>query len=177
VVWGSLGKVKHFFPLVQRNRILKRLFDTVSEAQMDRMIGVLNNLLSSPCVKNEILLDLGKAHKHLYISAVEFDKFIMLWIREHQKDVHFVTRAMPIIDKLRSYFVMADERKVLDFCHMLKASQVLSSKFQGVKEHKMKSLCAATYKYLETAEKDTLSDNIWIWPPCCISICRWLMTN
>jgi len=145
-VWGSLG---------QRNRILKRLFFTVSESQMDRMIGMLDNLLSTPCVKQETLVDLGAAHKHLYISRIEFDKFIMLWIREHQKDVHFVTRAMPIIDKLRSYFVMADERKVLDFCHMLRVSQVLSSRFQGVKEQKVRSLCAATYKYLETAKKNT----------------------
>jgi len=154
VVWGSLGKVKHFFPLVQRNRILKRFFVNVSESQMDHMIGVLDNLLSAPCVKQETLVDLGETHNHLYISGVEFDKFIMLWIREHQKDVHFLTRAMPTIDKLRNHFVMADERKVLDFCHMLKISRVLSSRFQGFTEHKMRSLCAATYKYLETAKKD-----------------------
>jgi len=155
VVWGSLGKVKHFLPLIQRNRILKRFFVNVSESQMDRMIGMLDHLLSKPCVKQETIVDLGVAHKHLYISGVEFDKFIMLWIREHQKDVLFVTRAMPTIDKLRNHLVMAHERKVLDFCHMLKVSRVLSGRFQGFKEHKLRSLCAAPYKYLETAKTDT----------------------
>jgi len=129
----SLGKVKHFFPLVQRNRILKRLFITVSESQMDRMIGMLDKFLSTPYLKQETLVDLGVAHKHLYISGVEFGKFILLWIREHQKDVHFVTRAMPTIDKLRNHFVLADERKVLDFCHILKVIRVISSRFQGFK--------------------------------------------
>jgi len=119
------------------------------------MIGMLDNLLSTPCVKQETKVDLGLAHKRLYISGVEFDEIIMLWIREHQKDVHFVTRAKPTIDKLRNHFVMADERKVLDFRHMLKVSRLLSSRFQGFKEHKIRSLCAAPYKYLVTAKKDT----------------------
>jgi len=122
---------------------------------MDRMLGMLDSLLSKPYVKKETLVDLGMSHKRLFISGVEFDEFIMLWIREQQKDVHFVTGVMPIIDKLRDHFVMADERKVLDFCHMLKVSRVLSSRLKGFKERKMRELCAATYKYLETAEKDT----------------------
>merc|ERR550534_1546673 len=155
VVWGSLGKLTHFFPLVRRNSILKRQFEDVTPCQMERMTDMIENLLSAPDVKKGTLLELGKRHKHRFISGIEFDQFIMLWIREHQKDVHFVTRAMPIIDQLRSHFVMADERKVLDFCHMLNVSRVLSSRFKGFKVHKMRALCAATYKYLETAEKDT----------------------
>jgi len=155
VVWGSLGKVKHFFPMVRRNPILKRQFEDVSEAQMECMIEMLSTLLSTPNVKNGTLVELGMRHKHLFISGVEFDTFIMLWIREHQKDVHFVTRAMPIIDQLRSHFVMADERKVLDLCHMLKVSRVLCSWAKKFKECKMRSLCAGTLKYLETAQKDT----------------------
>jgi len=157
VVWGSLGKVKHFFPLVQRNSILKRQFEDVNPGQMERMIEMIENLLSKPNIKKRTLLELGKRHKHRFISGIEFDTFIMLWIREHQKDVLFVTRAMPIIDQLRSHFVMAHERKVLDLCHMLKVSWVLSSwiKVKNFKEFKMRSLCAATLKYLETAQKDT----------------------
>jgi len=155
VVWGSLGKVNHFYSLVRRNPTLKRQFDDVSEAQMDCMIEMLSNLLSKPNVKSGTLLELGMRHNHLFISGVEFDIFILLWIREHQKDVHFVTRAMPIIDQLRSHFVMADERKVLDLCHMLKVSRVLCSWAKGFKECKMRSLCAGTLKYLETAQKDT----------------------
>ena len=114
VVWETLGKIKHFLPLVRRNPILIRQFDDVSEAQMERMIVMLNNMLSTPNVKNGTLVELGMRHKHLFISGVEFDTFIVLWIREHQKDVHFVTRALPIIDQLRIHFVMADERKVLE---------------------------------------------------------------
>jgi len=155
VVWGSLGKVKHFLPLVRRNSILKRQFDDVSPSQMERMTEMLDNLLSTPNVGSRTLLQLGEQHKHLFISGIEFDTFIMLWIREYQKDVHFVTRAMPIIDRLRSHFVMAHERKVLDLCHMLKVSWVLSSWIKNFKECKMRSLCAATLKYLETAQKDT----------------------
>jgi len=93
-------------------------------------------------------------HISVFISLVlnvEFDEIIMLWIREHQKDVHFVTRAKPTIDKLRNHFVMADERKVLDFRHMLKVSRLLSSRFQGFKEHKISSLCAC----LVTAREDS----------------------
>jgi len=52
VVWGSLVKVKHFFPLAQCNPILKRQFDDVSDAQMERMIEMSRNLLSTPHVKN-----------------------------------------------------------------------------------------------------------------------------
>jgi len=155
VVWGTLGKVKHFLPLVRRNPILKHLLDEVSEAQMERMIEMLNNLLSTPNVKNETLVELGMRHKYLFISGVEFDTFIMLWVREHQKDVHFVTRAIPIIDQLRSHIVMTDQRKVLDFCHMLKVSRVLCSWAKKFKESKMRSLCAGTLKYLGTAQKDT----------------------
>jgi len=155
VVWGTLGKVEHFLPLVRRNPILKCQFDYVSEAQMERMIEMLNTMLSTPNVKNGILVELGIDINHIFISRVEFDTFIMLWIREHQKDVHFVTRALPIIDQLRSHFVMADERKVLDLCHMLKVSRVLCSWAKKLKECKMRSLCAGTLKYLETAQKDT----------------------
>jgi len=155
VVWGSLGKVKHFFSLVRRNSILKRQFEDVTPGQMERMTDMLDDLLSTPNVKNGTLLGLGKRHKHLLISGIEFDTFIMLWIREHQKDVHFVTRAMPIIDQLRSHFVMAHEMKVLDFCHMLKVSSVLSPWIKNFKDCKIRSLCASTLKYLETAQEDT----------------------
>jgi len=59
VVWGTLGKVEHFLPLVRRNPILKCQFDYVSEAQMERMIEMLNTMLSTPNVKNGILVELG----------------------------------------------------------------------------------------------------------------------
>jgi len=68
VVWGTLDKVKHFLPLVRRNPILKRQFDNMSEAQMERMIEMLNNLLSTPNVKNRTLVELGMRHKHLFWS-------------------------------------------------------------------------------------------------------------
>jgi len=155
VVWGTLGNVKHFYPLVRRNSILKRQFDGVSPSQMEGMTEMLDKLLSTPNVIDGTLVELGLRHKHLFISGIEFDTFIMLWLREYQKDVHFVTRAMPIIDRLRSHFVMAHERKILDLCHMLKISRVLSSWIKNFKECKMRSLCAATLKYLDTAHKDT----------------------
>jgi len=155
VVWGTLGNVKHFCPLVRRNSILKRQFHDVSPSQMERMTEMLDILLSKSNVNNGTLIELGVKHKHLFISGIEFDTFIMLWLREHQKDVHFVTRAMPIIDRLRNHFVMAHERKILDLCHMLKVSWILSSWIKNFKERKMRSLCAATLKYLDTAQEDT----------------------
>jgi len=140
VVWGTLGKVKHFLPLVRRNPILKCQFVNVSEAQMDRMTEMLNNLLSTPNVKNETLVELGMRHKYLFISGVEFDTFIKLWVREHQKDVLFVTKAMPIIDQLRSHFVMTDERRVLDLCHIIKVSRVLGSWARKLEEREVRLL-------------------------------------
>merc|ERR550534_342005 len=60
VVWGSLGKLTHFFPLVRRNSILKRQFEDVTPCQMERMTDMIENLLSAPDVKKGTLLELGK---------------------------------------------------------------------------------------------------------------------
>merc|ERR1719233_2386774 len=92
----------------------------------------------------ETLKKIAAMHKHLCISTVEYETFISVWLREFQKDALFVTRALPIIDKLKGYVVMEYEREVLDICHMIKVNQVLGRCYRRYKEHDLRLLITKT---------------------------------
>jgi len=110
---------------------------------MDSMADTISRIVK-PNANEETLKEMGRKHSHLYISTIEYETFIVLWLKEFQKDVHFVTGAMPIINQLKGFLVMKNEREVLDICHMIKVNHILGSRFRQHKEHNLRSLIATT---------------------------------
>merc|ERR1719193_1492083 len=97
-----------------------------------------------PNADEETLKELGTIHSQLYISTIEYETLIILWLKEFEKNVHYVTGAMPIINKLKGYLVMENETEVLDICHKLQVNHALGKWFRKYKEHKLRSLVAKT---------------------------------
>jgi len=108
---------------------------------MDNMLNMICRIVK-PSTDEETLKEMCAIHSHLYISSIEFETFIVLWLKEFQKNVHFVTGAMPIINKLKGYVVMENETEVLDICHQLQVNHVLGVRFRKYKEHELRSLVA-----------------------------------
>jgi len=108
---------------------------------MDNMLNMICRIVK-PSTDEETLKEMCAIHSHLYISSIEFETFIVLWLKEFQKNVHFVTGAMPIINKLKGYVVMENETEVLDICHQLQVNHVLGGQFRKYKEHELRSLVA-----------------------------------
>jgi len=149
--WGTLTEVPHFYRLISNHFLLTDLFEGITHNQMDKMLDMIGRVVKSDA-KLETLEEIRAKHKHLCISTIEYETFILVWLREFQKDVLFVTRAMPIIDKLKGFLVMEYEREVLDICHMIKVNQVLGTRYRQYKEHDLRSLIAKTIE--ATKNKD-----------------------
>jgi len=108
---------------------------------MDNMLNMICRIVK-PSTNKETLKEMRAIHSRLYISSIEFETFIVLWLKEFQKNVHFVTGAMPIINKLKGFVVMENETEVLDICHQLQVNHVLGGQFRKYKEHELRSLVA-----------------------------------
>jgi len=141
--WGTLTQVPHFYRLIKSHFLLKDLFQEFTHNQMDNMVNLMSRYVK-PNADEETLKELGTIHSQLYISTIEYETFIILWLKEFQKNVHYVTGAMPIINKLKGYLVMENETEVLDICHKLQVNHVLGKRFRKYKEHKLRSLVAKT---------------------------------
>lgn len=122
---------------------------------MDAMVRMIGRVVN-PSTKVELLKEMGEKHSHLCISTTEYETFILLWLKEFQKDVLFVSRAMPIIDKLKGFVVMKHERKVLDICHMIMVNRVLGTRYRKYKERKLRSLIATTIRASQHRDLDKL---------------------
>jgi len=121
--------------------LLKDLFQEFTHNQMDNMLYMISRNVK-PGTDEETLKEMGAIHSNLYISTIEYETFIVLWLKEFQKNVHFVTGAMPIINKLKGFVVMENETEVLDICHKLQVNNVLGGRFRKYKEHDLRSLVA-----------------------------------
>jgi len=141
--WGTLTEVPHFYRIMKSHFLLKDLFQEFTHNQMDKMLNMISRKLK-PGTDEETLKEIGAIHSHLYISTIEYETFIVLWLKEFQKNVHFVTGAMPIINQLKGFLVMENETEVLDICHKLQVNHVLGKWFRKYKEHKLRSLVAKT---------------------------------
>jgi hypothetical protein len=122
---------------------------------MDAMVRMICCVVQ-PNTTEELLKEMGAKHCHLCITTTEYETFILLWLKEFQKDVLFVTEAMPIIDKLKGFMVMKHERKILDICHMIRVNQVLGIRYRKCKERNLRSLIAKTIEASEHRDKDNL---------------------
>ena len=131
---------------------------------MDTMVRMIGCILK-PNTKVELLKEMGDKHSHLCISTIEYEMFILLWLKEFQKDVLFVTGAMPIIDKLKGFIVMKHERKVLDICHMIRVNHMLGTRYQKFKERKLRSLIATTIQASQHVDQDKLKKVAMIFQP------------
>jgi len=139
--WGTLTEVPHFYRIMKSHFLLKDLFQEFTHNQMDNMINMISRKLK-PGTDEEALKEIGAIHSHLCISTIEYETIIVLWLKELQKNVHFVTGAMPIINQLKGFMVMENETEVLDICHKLQVNHVLGGRFRKYKEHDLRSLVA-----------------------------------
>jgi len=162
--WGTLTKVPHFNRLVSNNFLIKVFFEKVTPNQIDKMVNMIGCVIKSDA-NEETLKKIAAMHKHLCISTVEYETFISVWLREFQKDALFVTRALPIIDKLKGYVVMEYEREVLDICHMIKVSQVLGRRHRQYKEHDLRSLIDKTIQASRHQDQEKLEKVAMMYQP------------
>jgi len=162
--WGTLTQVPHFYRLISNHFLFTDLFEEITQNQMDIMVDMIGQVVKSDA-NEETLKKINAMHKHLCISTIEYETFILVWLREFQKDTLFVTRAMPIIDKLKDYVVMEYEREVLDMCHMIKVNQVLGSRFTKYKEHDLRSLIAKTIQASRHPDQEKLEKVSMLYQP------------
>jgi len=162
--WGTLTQVPHFYRLISNHFLFTDLFEEITHNQMDKMVDMIDQVVKSDA-KEETLKDISAMHKHLCISTIEYEQFILVWLREFQKDALFVTRAMPIIDKLKDSVVMEYEREVLDICHMVKVNQVLGIRFTNYREHELRSLIAKTIQASRHPDQEKLEKVAMLYQP------------
>jgi len=155
--WGTLTEVPHFYRLIKSHFLLKDLFQQFTHNQMNNMVNMMSRYVKLPA-DEETLKEFGSLHCQLYISTIEYETFIVLWLKEFQKNVHYVTRAMPIINKLKRFFVMENETEVLDICHRLQVNHVLGKLFRKFKEHKLRSLVAKTISVSQYRDQQKLKN-------------------
>jgi len=155
--WGSLTEVPHFYRLIKSHFLLKDLFQEFTHNQMDHMVNMMSRVVK-PSADEETLKEMGAIHCQLYISTIEYETFIILWLKEFQKNVHFVTGAMPIINKLKEFLVMENETEVLDICHKLWVNHILGGRFRKYKEHKLRSLVAKTISVSQYRDQQKLKN-------------------
>jgi len=155
--WGMLTEVPHFYRLLKSHFLLKDLFQEFTHNQMDHMVSMMCRVVK-PSADEETLKQMGAIHRHLYISTIEYETFIILWLKEFQKNVHFVTGAMPIINKLKELLVMENETEVLDICHKLWVNHILGGRFRKYKEHKLRSLVAKTITVSQYRDQQKLKN-------------------
>jgi len=162
--WGTLTEVPHFYRLISNHFLLTDLFEGITHNQMDKMLDMIGRVVKSDA-KLETLEEIRAKHKHLCISTIEYETFILVWLREFQKDVLFVTRAMPIIDKLKDFLVMEYEREVLDMCHMIKVNHVLGNRYTQYKEHDLRSLIAKTIQASKNKDQEYIEKVAMMYQP------------
>jgi len=136
---------------------LKDLFQDITQCQMDNMINMISRNVN-PSTDEKTLKEICAIHSHLYISTIEYETFIILWLKEFQKNVHFVTKIMPIINKLKGFLVMENETQVLDICHKLQVNKVLGRRFRMYKEHELRSLVSKTMSMSQYRDQQKLEN-------------------
>jgi len=162
--YGTLTEVPQFYRLVSDHFLFQDLFEGITHQEMDAMVRMIGCIVKSG-TNVELLKKMGEKHSHLYISTTEYETFILLWLKEFQKDVLFVTKAMPIIDKLKGFIVMKHERKVLDICHMIRVNRLLGTRYRTCKERNLRPVIATTIQALQHGDQDKLKKVAMLFQP------------
>merc|ERR1719295_1215782 len=121
------------------------------------MVNMMSRVVK-PSADEETLKEMGAIHCPLYISTIEYETIIVLWLKELQKNVHFVTGAMPIINQLKGFMVMENETEVLDICHKLQVNHILGKWSRKYKEHELRSLVAKTISVSQYHDQQKLKN-------------------